>query len=85
MGGSDLEGAGETLLNCAVLIVEAYNFALCPGCLRFHELCAHLEARGFRCLDIYDILVRPRDRAFWQMDMVFISPRAPVFQVAEYR
>jgi FkbM family methyltransferase len=79
------EGAGETLSNCAVLIVEAYNFTLCPGCLRFHELCAYLEARGFRCLDVYDILVRPRDQAFWQMDMVFISASAPVFQVAEYR
>jgi FkbM family methyltransferase len=79
------EGAGETLSNCAVLIVEAYNFTLCLGCLRFHELCIYLEARGFRCLDVYDILVRPRDQAFWQMDMVFISASAPVFQVAEFR
>jgi Methyltransferase FkbM domain len=79
------EGAGETLSNCAMLIVEAYNFTLCPGCLRFHELCAYLEARAFRCVDVYDILMRPRDQAFWQMDMVFISASAPVFQVAEFR
>jgi FkbM family methyltransferase len=79
------EGAAETLADCAMLIVEAYNFTLCPGCLRFHELCAYLEDRGFRCIDIFDLLVRPRDQAFWQMDMVFIPATEPVFQVAEYR
>ena len=79
------EGAVETLANCAMLIVEAYNFTLCPGCLRFHELCAYLEERGFRCVDVFDIMVRPRDQAFWQMDMVFIPASEPVFQVAEFR
>jgi len=82
---SIFEGAEKTLSDCAILIVEAYNFTLCPGCLRFYELCAYLEARGFRCLDVYDVLVRPRDQALWQMDMVFISAGAPVFQVAEFR
>jgi FkbM family methyltransferase len=79
------EGAVETLAKCAMLIVEAYNFTLCPGCLRFHELCAYLEERGFRCVDVFDIMVRPRDQAFWQMDMVFIPASEPVFQVAEFR
>ena len=79
------EGAVETLANCAMLIVEAYNFTLCPGCLRFHELCTYLEERGFRCVDMFDIMVRPKDQAFWQMDMVFLPASAPEFQVAEYR
>jgi FkbM family methyltransferase len=79
------EGAVDTLANCAMLIVEAYNFKLCPGCLRFHELCAYLEDRGFRCVDLFDVLVRPRDQAFWQMDMVFIPASEPVFQVSEFR
>ena len=82
---SIFEGATDTLANCAMLIVEAYNFTLCPGCLRFPELCAYLEARGFRCVDLFDILVRPRDQAFWQMDMVFIPASSPVFQVSEFR
>jgi hypothetical protein len=79
------EGAVETLANCTMLIVEAYNFTLCPGCLRFHELCAYLEEHGFRCVDVFDTMVRPRDQAFWQMDMVFIPASEPVFQVAEFR
>jgi FkbM family methyltransferase len=78
------EGATNTLANSAMLIVEAYNFTLCPECLRFPELCTYLEARGFRCVDVFDILVRPRDQAFWQMDMVFIPASSPVFQVAEF-
>jgi hypothetical protein len=82
---SIFEGATNTLADCAMLIVEAYNFTLCAGCLRFPELCAYLEARGFRCVDLFDILVRPRDQAFWQMDMVFIPASSPVFQVAEFR
>ena len=38
---SKSEGATNTLANCAMLIVEAYNFTLCAGCLRFPELCAY--------------------------------------------
>lgn len=79
------EGAVDTLANCAMLIVEAYNFTLCPGCLRFHELCTYLEGRGFRCVDMFDIMVRPKDQAFWQMDMVFLPASAAEFRVAEFQ
>jgi FkbM family methyltransferase len=79
------EGAVDTLANCAMLIVEAYNFTLCPGCLRFHELCTYLEQRGFRCVDMFDMMVRPKDQALWQMDMVFLPTSAPEFQSAEFQ
>jgi FkbM family methyltransferase len=79
------EGARETLPQCAMLIVEAYNFTLCPGCLRFYELCPYLEKRGFRCVDIFDFLVRPHDQAFWQMDMVFIPATDPLFSYEGFR
>jgi FkbM family methyltransferase len=79
------EGAVDTLANCAMLIVEAYNFNLCPGCLRFYELCGYLEERGFRCVDLFDVMVRPKDQALWQMDMVFIPASASEFQVAGFR
>ena len=79
------EGAHETLPQSSMLIVEAYNFALCPGCLRFYELCPYLEARGFRCLDVFDLLVRPHDHVFWQMDMVFVPSSDPLFEYQEFR
>jgi FkbM family methyltransferase len=80
-----LEGAKRTLEQTAVLIVEVYNFKLSPTCLRFHELCAWLEGRGFRVVDACDILHRPGDGALWQMDLVFARAGAPIFDRASYR
>jgi hypothetical protein len=54
-----------------LIVVEAYNFTLVGGCLRFHELCAFLEERGFRCLDLFDVMHRPGDGVLWQMDLIF--------------
>jgi len=79
-----LEGARETLSESAMVVIEAYNFTLAPGALRFHELCAFLESRGFRCADLYDISQRPRDHALWQMDMVFLPSSHPVFESNKY-
>jgi FkbM family methyltransferase len=80
-----LEGAVEILSRASMLIVEAYNFTLCPGALRFYELAAYLEQRGFRCADIFDLMIRPSDRALWQMDMVFLPADHQVFQSNVYK
>jgi FkbM family methyltransferase len=75
-----LEGARQTMAQSAMLIIEAYNFTLCPGALRFYELCQFLEPRGFRCGDMFDLMNRPGDHAFWQIDMVFLPSTHPVFR-----
>jgi len=80
-----LEGARETLRGAAMLIIEAYNFTLCPGCLRFPELCAYLEGRGFRCADLLEPLHRPGDGAFWQIDLLFLPGTHPIFTSNAYR
>lgn len=79
-----LEGAGEILDQTELLIIEAYNFTLTPGCLRFHELCAWLEARGFRCCDLADPMRRPSDGALWQMDLAFAPVSSPLFASNRY-
>ncbi|MDP3069239.1 MAG: FkbM family methyltransferase [Opitutaceae bacterium] len=79
-----LAGAARTLESAALLVIEAYNFQLTPGSLRFHELCAWLEARGFRCLDLADPMRRPRDGALWQMDLAFARADHPVFAASGY-
>ena len=80
-----MEGAAETVLpQASMLIIEAYNFTLRPGALRFHELCGHLEKRGFRCVDMFDVMMRPVDQGIWQMDMVFLPSAHPVFELNEY-
>jgi FkbM family methyltransferase len=66
-----LEGADQTLASTQALIIEAYNFELRPGVMRFHELCAFLGQRGFRCIDMADPMRRPADGVLWQMDLVF--------------
>jgi FkbM family methyltransferase len=75
-----LEGAVAALAQASMLIIEAYNFTLRPGCLRFYELCAYLQARGFRCADMFDLMNRPLDNAFWQMDMVFLPSKHRIFE-----
>jgi FkbM family methyltransferase len=79
-----LAGAARTLDAAALLVIEAYNFPLTPGCLRFHELCAWLEPRGFHCLDLADPMRRPGDGALWQVDLAFARAEHPVFAVSSY-
>lgn len=79
-----LEGAAGVLPQTSLLIIEAYNFVLMPGCLRFHELCAWLETRGFRCCDLADPMRRPRDGALWQMDLAFAPATSPLFASNRY-
>jgi FkbM family methyltransferase len=79
-----LEGAAHVLAAAELLVIEAYNFQLTPGCLRFHELCAWLEGRGFRCCDLADPLRRPTDGALWQIDLAFARATSPVFASNRY-
>jgi FkbM family methyltransferase len=74
-----LTGANRVLAQTGLLIIETYNFTLGPGCLRFYELCAWLEARGFRCCDLADPMRRPRDGVLWQMDLAFMPKDSPLF------
>jgi FkbM family methyltransferase len=80
-----LEGAAESVLpQASMLIIEAYNFTLRPGALRFHELCGYLEKRNLRCADMFDVMLRPVDQVIWQMDMVFLPSAHPVFELNEF-
>lgn len=79
-----LTGAAHVLASAELLVIEAYNFQLTPGCLRFHELCAWLEARGFRCCDLADPMRRPTDGALWQIDLAFARASSPLFASNSY-
>jgi len=80
-----LTGGSASLARTALLMIEAYNFSICPGCMRFHELCAWLETRGFRPCDLIEPMRRPRDGALWQMDLVFARREHPAFASTSYR
>ena len=79
-----LAGAEATLRECQLLVIEAYNFELTSGALRFHELCSSLEERGFRCLDLAEPMHRPKDGVLWQFDLVFARADEPRFADASY-
>ena len=80
-----LRGGERVLAGCALLMIEAYNFQLIAGCLRFHELCAWLEPRGFRVCDLAEPLRRPGDTVLWQMDLVFARSDHPAFTHTKYQ
>jgi FkbM family methyltransferase len=79
-----LLGASRTLESTRALIVEVYNFEVQPGALRFHEMVAFLEKRGFRVLDLFDTAHRPGDGALWQMDMIFLADDHPCFSKTDF-
>ena len=80
-----LEGARQTLQNVSALIIEVYNFKLAPNTLLFDQMCEYLRIRGFRCSDAVDLLRRPGDDVFWQMDLVFEREDSAFFDRATYR
>ena len=48
--------------------------------LRFPQMCAYLEGRALRCVDLADPHYRPGDRAFWQCDLFFAPAGQPLFE-----
>lgn len=80
-----LAGARETLGKTSIIVMEVYNFEITDHALRFPEMCSHLERLGFRCCDVAGLLLRPRDLALWQMDLVFARGDAAVFSYSHYR
>lgn len=72
-----LEGARETLRHTTLVQIEVYNFRLREGVAVFPEMCFHMDAKGFRLADIFDVMHRPSDGLFWQADVFFESKAAP--------
>jgi FkbM family methyltransferase len=80
-----LEGAAKTLPDCSVLIIEAYNYNIEPESLLFWQLCEYLKIKGFRPIDIVDIMYREYDNSLWQMDIVFIKSSFHGFEHISYK
>lgn len=79
-----LEGAKNTLKSASLVVIETYNFKLTADSLKFHEMCAFMESKGFSCVDIVRPMHRPADNAFWQMDLLFIPSDNAVFSSNSY-
>lgn len=80
-----LSGATRVLSQSSLLVIESYNFDIAQECLRFPQFCAYLEGLGFRCIDICNVLHRPRDGCLWQFDLFFAPVTRSEFQHNDYR
>ena len=80
-----LKGASRTLIDTDVIVMECYNFKIAPECLLYFEMCDYLKGFGFRCIDLVDLLHRPYDDSFWQMDLVFVKDNRPEFLYSMYK
>jgi FkbM family methyltransferase len=82
---SILSGSNSTLEKCEVLIIEAYNYRITEEAFLFWELCTYLAARGFRPVDLVDVLHRTYDNSLWQMDLIFIRDTWKGFDYISYK
>jgi len=81
---SILDNASDVLASASVLIIEAYNLRITDEALTFWELCTFLESRGFRPIDLVDVMHRVHDGCLWQMDVVFVRSDWPGFSHIRY-
>ena len=79
-----LAGAALALDQTEYIVMEVYNFRHTEGTLLFYEMCALLDSKGFRCLQVVDLLRRPIDNALWQMDVVFARKDHQAFRENTY-
>lgn len=75
-----LNGSSKALEQTNALVIEAYNFSFSEPAVPFWELCRHLFELGFRPLDVFDLLHREVDNAFWQFDLLFVRSDLPLFE-----
>lgn len=80
-----LEGAERTLSESNLVILEVYNFKIRPEALKFYEICGYLEQKGFRPVEIVDLMLRQYDDSFWQMDIFFLRSDRKEFLYNGYR
>ena len=78
------KGAEETLKNTNLIFVETYNFDIEKTSMRFWEMCQFLYEKGFRPIDLCEPMHRPKDEAFWQIDILFVRNDRKEFQSNEY-
>ena len=79
-----LAGAAKTLQETSVIVIEAYNFTFGQPAVPFWDLCRHMLEIGFRPLDVFDLLYREVDNAFWQFDLLFVRSDLALFQDSRY-
>lgn len=72
-----LAGAGPLFGTAEVILAETSWLRIGPVPLA-HEVIAAFVARGYRLYDVFGFNYRPRDRALWQTDFLFVRADSPL-------
>lgn len=73
-----LKGAEGLLRTTGGLILELNLIELHKGVPLADEVISWLKTRGFQMFDIAGLTRRPRDRALWQADFIFVPANSPL-------
>lgn len=79
-----IEGALSTLKETELCVIECYGFQIAPKSLLFWEMCQYMDLKGFRLIDIVDVMHREKDKAFWQCDAFFAPKHHESFKYSTY-
>lgn len=79
-----IEGATATLKATELCVIESYGFQIAPNSLLFWEMCQYMDSKGFRLIDIVDLMHRGKDKAFWQCDAFFVPKCHESFKYSTY-
>jgi FkbM family methyltransferase len=79
-----LSGTTRTLKETNAIVIEAYNFTFGGTAVPFWDLCRYVVELGFRPVDVFDLLYREVDNAFWQFDLLFVRGDLPLFQDSRF-
>ncbi len=79
-----IEGCSGIINEVAMFIIECYGFQIARDSLLFWEMCRLLQEKGFRLINIVDVINRPKDNAFWQCDAFFVPTHLDLFKDNSY-
>jgi FkbM family methyltransferase len=79
-----LSGAAKTLKQTNAIVIEAYNFTFGGAAVPFWDLCRYMLELGFRPVDVFDLLYREVDGAFWQFDLLFVRAELSLFRDSRF-
>jgi FkbM family methyltransferase len=80
-----LEGCSSIWDSVNVFVIEAYNFRINEKALKFFELCAYMDERGYSTVDMSGIGSRKHDTCLWQMDLYFRPSKSKEFDYLGYQ
>jgi FkbM family methyltransferase len=80
-----LEGCSSIWNSVNVFAIEAYNYRINENALKFFELCAYMDERGYSTVDMSGIGSRKYDSSLWQMDLYFRPSKSKEFDYLGYQ